>query len=252
MARKKPSPKNKTNSKSVPGQVIFLGKKKIIDPDKPSVKKSTAQKAEFIRKFLDLPFRNSVNFSPAQKKLIDKKYDGVGGEVALRRYSGARRVKVNNPARYQDAGYLVTQKKYVYGGKKKIGNFVWIKPESKKSKLYAVKNGIVEKTGQRKTLRINIPRIGMDAFLDDPEKYTKGEADRNKKLFPGKKKKYYKLVFPAGEGRFEYQDLEDLEKYVEKMNDASKSRITGIAIVTHASKKKSPAKKGKKRVKRNT
>lgn len=238
MARKKPGPKPKTKTKSPSGQVIFLGKKKIIDPDKPSVKKSTAEKAKFIRKFLDLPFRNSVNFTPAQKKLIDKKYDGIGGEVALRRYAGTKKIKIKDPEKFEDAGYLVTKKKYTYRGKKKIGHYIWIRPETKKSSVYPVKGGIIEKSGKRKTLRINIPKYGKDLFLSDPEQYIKAEADRNKKIIKGKGKKYYKLTYQAGEGRIEYEDLEDMEKYVESMNDVSKAAITGVAIVTFTPRKK--------------
>ena len=150
----------------------------------------------------------------------------------MRRYKGTRRVKIKNPEEFRDAGYLVTKKKYKYRGKTKTGFFAWIRPEAKGSRIYATKNTVVERTKKRKTLRVNVPDFALPLFLDDAGQYIKGDL-KIKKIKLGRKKPVYKLLFPAGEGRFEYEDVKDLENYLEKMGTESKNSIVGYAVVTH-------------------
>ena len=243
---KKPGPRKHLRPKPAKKQpkrpkLIFAGQKRVIDKDAPSKKKSTAQKAKFLRQFIDLPFRNTVNFDSRQKKLIDKRYDGTGGGVAFKRLTGAKRVKIaeNKAESFENSGYIVVKKKYKIKGKTKTGTYIITRPATTGAKIRPVKGGLVETYKSRKTLKINLTGGSLPALLDHPQKFRESLQKKHKWFFDKHQgMTRYKIIFPAGQGRFEYEDFADLEKYVEKMNEVSRGRISGIGVVVHTIKTK--------------
>ena len=239
--RDKPS----KNLKKKPAAPVFFGRKRVISaPGEVSKTKSTAEKAAFLRRYLDLPFKNSKNFDQAKTDYINRLYDGdASGALAYRRLAGVRKVKIDprHAEKYESAGHIVTRRSYKYRGKRRKGTYVLIRPVAQGSTIEARDYGTVEKIGSRIEYKFLLNTFTLPLFLDRPEWYIEEEIlRRHKKLF---KNHYgtptFKILFSHGSGgAIEYEDIEQLANYLDKFSEENKGKITGVAVVFHVRKRR--------------
>lgn len=247
--KKNPTPRVRKN------QPILLGRVRHIERGAVSKSKTTAEKASFLRRYIDLPFKAAKRFKPDQVAQINKLYDGTkdGATPALRRYSGTTRVKIKkeNIDSYRDAGFLVVAKKYKYRGKTKKGHYILQRHAAPGSRLKAHSYGITEKIGSRVEYHFNVDSILRGFLIDNPEAFVKALIEKNKKVLAkySELKPTYKIVFQTGTGGREFEDLENFAAYIDAMDEVAQGKITGIAVVYHVPNSKPKKKKSKKKSK---
>lgn len=242
VSKKRPSPPaKKKRSRRKKLKSLALGRVRKYSEGEPSKTKSTAEKAAILRKMIDLPFKAVSKFSEAQKNYIDKHYDGLDGAVALRRLVHLKKLKIKDEDKemFEDSGYVVDKKSYTTRGKKKKGTYVLIQSPHPKAKFHKIKNGIVVKYLDRVEIIINLLTPEVYFMIEDPENFINLVMEENSRVF----KKYahltpeYKLIYPFGESKHEYDDIENLHHYMQELEDEGHDdiikRISGIAFIYH-------------------
>ena len=203
-----------------------------LKPPKISRKKTPAQKASFLRKYIDLPFRNTVNFTAPQKRKINQLYDGTKKSPGLRRYSGATRVKIDNnqATLYAEAGHTVVRKSYRYRGKRRVGTYILTRLVHPDATIRAMGAITVEKIGTRTTYRFPFDNDSRLAFLAHPEAYIAGLLSAHAKRFSKHRQPpTLQLLFPGGPAHEETESVDLLVRYLESLPNDVRKRISGIA-----------------------
>lgn len=248
-SKKHPTPppvtkKKKTRRKKL--KSIPIGRRRQYDDSKPSVSKTTAEKAAIIRTMTDLPFKAVSKFSKAQKDYIDKHYDGLDGAIALRRLVKLKKLKIDalEEETYRESGYVVLEKTYIPSsgknkGKKICGTYVLINSPHPDTKTHSIKNGVVIRYLDRVEIIINITTPEVYFMLENPEHFIQSLMNENWRVF----KKYshlepeYKIIYPYGESKHEYDNLENLHHYMNELEYEGREdvlkRISGIAFIYH-------------------
>jgi hypothetical protein len=248
---------NKKRTKKSPKKPapVFLGKRRLISPPgHVSKTKTTAEKAAFLRRYTDLPFRNTVNFDDKKTAYINKLYDGdASGSPAYRRLSGARKIKIdkNQIEKFESSGYIVTTRTYRYGGKRKKGTYAIVRPLGTGSMIESRPYGLVEKIGSRIEYKFLLNEFTRPLFIDRPEWYIENQIiKKHKKIFAAHRgKPKFKILFSHGSGgSVEYESIDQLSVYLSKFSEENLAKITGIAVVFHVrNRKKKRKKKGVKK-----
>ena len=233
---------NKDKTKKQIKKPIFLGRKLIFDKNKPSIKKSTADKAKYLRQFIDLPFTATKKFNKKQKELIDNKYDGLNGEQRHRMLHTLKRIKIDKDKKERFEvfeQFFILEKKYKIKGKTKKGLYLYL-PVDKKSKITVTKYGWTERLKNRYSINYLFDDDEILIFTVEPEYVIEKIFEKFKKLINVFGDYNIKLLFKHGiDGRFEFEDIELLLKYIASIFDDDKDLevekpiIIGLTLIFH-------------------
>lgn len=233
----KPKHKQRRVKKKLHG--LKLGQKRVFDDSKPSKTKSTSEKVSILRRFMVVPFKASKKFTKQQIAFIDKHYDGLDGALAIRRLVGLKPHKIDEKqlSLYANAGLVVVKKTYRYRGKTKIGYYVLFGSIKDKAKFSTFKGGFKNIIGERVDIVILFEdELSIYQFMEFPDEYIDEIMLMYWRVFlpyhhliPT-----YKLIFPFGESKFEYDDIDLMKEYLEKnLDEKFFTRIVGISFTYH-------------------